>query len=324
MLDVITIGAATRDVFLVSKDFQIMPSPNFTGGQAECVALGSKLEVDQLVFSTGGGATNTAVTFAKLGLSVAVVARLGNDDHGRIILTELSRHNIETNLLRIVPKEITAYSTLLTIKNGERSVLTYRGASSTFSNSDIPWQKLDCKWLYVSSLGGNLELLQKIVAFARKNQLKVALNPGKSELKLAVEMRELLSSISVLIINLEEAQMLAESEDKDPAKLAKQLSYPDLTVVITNGPRGTTAHLNGQTWYAKTTGAKSLSRTGAGDAFGSGLVAALVKDFSLEDSLRVGTLNAESVIQKFGAKAGILTKWPSKKTLNRVSVKLVK
>lgn len=324
MLDVITIGAATRDVFLVSKDFQIIQSPRFAGGQAECVALGSKLEVDELVFSTGGGATNAAVTFAKLGLHTAVIARIGNDDPGRAILAELTKDNIQTELMRIVPKENTAYSTLLTAKNGERSVLIYRGASSTFSNNDIPWPKLACKWLYVSSLGGNVPLLQKLVAFAKQHNLKIALNPGKNELKLAVEMRELLSSVTVLTVNLEEAQILAESDDKDPAKLAKQLSYPDLTVVVTNGAKGTTAHLNGITWYAKTTGVKSISRTGAGDAFGSALVAALATDRSLEDALRIGTLNAESVIQKFGAKAGILTKWPSKKTLNRVSVKLVK
>lgn len=324
MLDVITIGAATRDVFLVSKDFQIINSSQFAGGQAECVALGSKIDVDELVFSTGGGATNAAVTFARLGFQTAVVARIGNDDPGHAVISDLSQVGVQTDLLRIVPKENTAYSTLLTAKNGERSVLIYRGASSTFSSSDIPWKKLQCKWLYISSLGGNLELLQKIVIQAKKQGVKVALNPGKSELKLAVEMRELLSSLNVLLVNLEEAQMLTESDEKDPAKLAKQLAYPGLTVIVTNGTRGTHANAEGQTWYARTTGVKSISRTGAGDAFGSATVAALAHGLPLDAALKVGTLNAEGVIQKFGAKAGIIKKWPSKADLQRVSVKLVK
>jgi sugar/nucleoside kinase (ribokinase family) len=324
MFDIIAIGAATRDIFLVSKEFQIINSSKFSTGQGECVALGSKIDVDELVFATGGGATNAATTFAKLGFSSAVVARIGHDDPGAAIVEELGDSGVHTELLRVLPKEHTAYSTLLTAKNGERSVLVYRGASSSFSSSDVPWKKLTSPWLYITSLAGNLELLQKITAHAKKHGSKVALNPGRGELKRAVEMRELLSSLSVLIVNLEEAQMLAESEEKDGAKLAKLLAYPDLTVIVTNGSRGAHAHAHGQTWFARTSGAKSVSRTGAGDAFGSGIVAALAKGLSLDAALRVGTLNAESVIQKFGAKAGILTKWPKQAQLAKISVKQVR
>lgn len=323
MFDVITIGAAVRDVFLLSKDFQIINSPKFVGGQAECVALGSKIDVDELVFATGGGATNAATTFAKLGFKTAVIARIGNDDPGKAIVADLNKYTVSTELLKVLPKENTGYSTLLTARNGERSILVYRGASSSFSASDIPWKKLNCKWLYITSLNGNIELLQKIVAQAKKNGTKVALNPGRGELKRATEMRELLSSLSVLIVNLEEAQMLTESEDKDGAKLARSLATPGLTVVVTNGPRGAHACNNETTWFVRTSGAKSVSRTGAGDAFGSGLVASLARGMEIDEALRVGTLNAESVIQNVGAKAGILAKWPSKKHLESITVKPV-
>ena len=325
MFDVITIGAAVRDIFLVSKNFQSINSPSFVGGQTECVALGSKLEIDNIIFSTGGGATNAAVTFARLGFKTAIVARIGNDDPGAAIVEDLSINRVDTELLRISTTDQTAYSTLLTAKNGERSALVDRGASSSFSVSDIPWKKLKSKWLYITSLGGNLELLQKILAQAKNHGTKVALNPGQGELKRAVEMRELLSSLSVLIVNLEEAQLLAETEDKDAVKLAKRLAYPNLTVIITDGARGAYAQAEGKTWFVRTSsGIKSVSRTGAGDAFGSGTVAALAKGFKLEDAVRVGTLNAESVIQKFGAKTGILTKWPNKQRLASINVKHMK
>ncbi|MEK7139518.1 MAG: carbohydrate kinase family protein, partial [Patescibacteria group bacterium] len=221
-------------------------------------------------------------------------------------------------------KEQTGYSTLLTAKNGERSILVFRGASSAFNASDIPWKKLECKWLYVTSLGGNLELLQRIVAQAKKEGTQVALNPGRAELRRAVDMRELLSSLSVLIVNLEEAQMLSESETKDGAKLANLLARPGLTVIVTDGPRGAHAVADGRTWFVRTSSAKSISRTGAGDAFGSGLVASLARGAEIDEALRVGTLNAESVIQKVGAKAGILSKWPSKKHLATIVVKPIK
>ncbi|MFZ2681645.1 MAG: carbohydrate kinase family protein [Patescibacteria group bacterium] len=324
MFDIISIGAATRDVFLISREFQIINSPKFVGGQGECVALGGKIDVDEIYFATGGGATNAAATFANLGFKSSVIAKIGKDEPGAAILADLTHYKVDTSLLQIANKETSAYSTLLTTKSGERSVLVHRGASATFVSKDIPWKKLNAKWLYITSLAGNLDVLEKLVAAAHKQGLKIALNPGKGELKQPAKVRELLPHLDVLLVNLEEAQALAESTEKDGAALTKLLAQPQLCVIVTNGSKGAHAHAAHDTWFIRTSGKKSISRTGAGDAFGSGVVAGLMKDLSLDNALRVGTLNAESVIQKFGAKAGILTKWPSKQQLATISVKLVK
>ncbi len=324
MFDVITLGAATRDVFLVSKDFQFIQSHKFATGVGECVPFGAKIDIDNILLSSGGGATNAAVTFARLGLSAGIVAKVGDDEAGRGIKTELHGEGVDVRLMKTTDKDSTAYSTLLTAKNGERSVLVYRGASATFAPSDISWTKLKAKWIYASSLAGNLDVMKQVLTHAHKHKIKVAFNPGKGELKRATDMRKLLPKLSILIVNLEEAQMLTENPDKDVAKQLKLLAQPNLTVVITNGPSGAYALADGTAWYARTSGVKSVSRTGAGDAFGSGLTAALIKGYSLDDAMKIGTLNSESVIQKFGAKAGILNKWPSKKDLAKYSVRKVR
>lgn len=324
MLDVITLGAATRDVFLVSRDFQIINSPKFVGGQAECVALGHKIDVEQIYFSTGGGATNAATTFGNLGFQTGIVTRVGKDDAGAAVMHDLGQANVQLGQVKIIPKATTAYSTLLTTTSGERSVLVYRGASSSFENTDIAWKNLNSSWLYISSLAGNVNLLRKIIAHAKKHGLRVALNPGNGELKHAADIRELIPSLSVLLVNKEEAQLLLGTNEAEVPKLLHQLAAPDVHVIITDGHRGTHAYLNGQIWFARTTGAKSISRAGAGDAFGSGTVAGLMKGWPLDEALRLGTLNAESVIQKFGAKAGILTKWPKKNQLAKVTVRALR
>jgi sugar/nucleoside kinase (ribokinase family) len=51
---------------------------------------------------------------------------------------------------------------------------------------------------------------------------------------------------------------------------------------------------------------KALDRTGAGDAFGSGFVAALAKGLPIEDALTLGSANATSVVTQIGSKPGIL------------------
>lgn len=320
MPDVITIGSATRDVFLLSKAFQIIRSPQNDHGHLECVELGAKIDVESCELTTGGGATNAAVTFARLGFSTAAVTRIGDDEPGHAVLADLTAANVDTALVKTVKKGRTAYSTLLTAQNGERTVLVYRGVSSEFAQTDIPWKGLSAKWLYITSLSGNLELLQKLLEAAKKKDIKVALNPGGGELMRAAQLRPLLSGVDVLLLNLEEAQSFTGSTSKDGKELSQMLAKGETIAVVTDGQRGAYAAQGKIKYYAKNRNVKSVSRTGAGDAFGSGLVAALMKDMSLEDALKVGTLNAESVIQEIGAKKGILTAWPKAKALEEIRV----
>ncbi|MFA5947189.1 MAG: carbohydrate kinase family protein [Patescibacteria group bacterium] len=320
MYDIITIGSAVRDVFLLSKSFQLIKSDKFSTGVGECVALGEKIDVEQLVLSTGGGATNAAVTFANLGFLTAIVSRVGLDEPGDDVLRDLARYKVDTSLVKRIKGGQTAYSTLLTAPNGERTALVHRGVSSEFALADVPFKTLATKWYYVSSLSGNVALLAKIISHAQKTGAKIAVNPGGGELLKASELRALLKDVDVLLVNLEEAQKLTGLSTKDGKELAAKLSSETTLAVVTDGPRGAYASFSKVRYSARNRNVPSISRTGAGDAFGSGVVAALAKGMSVEDALKVGTLNAESVIQHIGAKAGIMAKWPNKKLLDEIRV----
>lgn len=320
MYDIITIGSATKDVFLVSKQFKTIRSEAFVGGVGECVSLGSKIEVDQFVETTGGGGTNTAATFAKLGFETAVVTRVGDDAAGRDILDELKARNTSTRFVKKIKKGQTGYSVLLTTDDGERSVLVHRGVSGEFSGNDFPKQA-KTRWLYVSSLAGNVSLMNEISRWAKTHKVSIAYNPGSPELKRGLKaFATILRNVEVLIMNIEEAQLLTETKTRDVKKLATLIGCKS-TLILTDGPNGAYAFSGGTRLHARTSGAKSISRTGAGDAFGSGVVAALMKKMSLEDALRIGTLNAESVVQQYGAKLGILKTWPHKKALAKIKVR---
>ena len=84
MFDVITIGSATRDVFLASKGFKVKRDKSSVTDVDLVLPLGSKIEVENIIFETGGGATNAAVTFTRQGLKTAAIARLGEDPGGRL------------------------------------------------------------------------------------------------------------------------------------------------------------------------------------------------------------------------------------------------
>lgn len=321
MYDIITIGAAVRDVFLLSDQFQMIRSEAFETGVGECVPLGAKIEVDQKVETTGGGATNAAVTFSRLGFSTATICRVGDDGAGRDILQDLKKEKVSTALIQKVPRGETAYSALLTAPGGERSVLTYRGISATFTTSDIPWRALEAKWIYLTSLGGNISLAERIIKATDEEETSIAWNPGGKELALGpVVVRRVLKRVSLFILNREEAAKLTGKDRIAEAFIA--LKVPKQTmVIITDGDKGSWAFADGKAWHSGTTGATSVSRTGAGDAFGSGVVAGLMHGFTLPQALALGTLNAESVIKHVGAKKGILKRWPSPSALARVPIK---
>ena len=112
MQDIITIGSATKDVFLISRGFKIIKSKEFKTGFGECFAYGSKIELGDIYFDTGGGATNAAYTFRNLGLKTGIYTRIGNDFTGLEIKKVLSDKKVDISNIFIDKKHKTAYSTI--------------------------------------------------------------------------------------------------------------------------------------------------------------------------------------------------------------------
>lgn len=328
--DVLTIGSATRDIFLVSDEFTAIRSTKSETGEMECMPLGSKIDVQKFVATTGGGATNAAATFRSLKFKTAIICRIGNDATGRDVLEDLNRYKVETKYVNQIKDGQTAYSTLLTMPQGERTVLVYRGISAKFTEADIHWSAIrKSKWIYLTSLGGNLELSKKIVEFAHKHHVKVAWNPGGGELKKGLKaFSSILPMINVFILNKEEAELMTgEKNFKKLCSVLQTSPQPSPSKgegarirLITDGSRGTTILDGLSTHHIGTSGSKGISKTGAGDAFGSGFVAALMKNRDSITAAKIGTLNAESVIQHLGAKKGVMKEWPTESKLKKIKI----
>jgi ribokinase len=303
-LKILTFGAATQDVFLAGKALHARRDVR-TRDYVEQFPLGAKIDVDNVYFDTGGGATNAAVTFARQGLLAGFVGKIGHDPAGSEVLRVLRREGVAIDRVVTDPKLSTGYSTLLVAPTGERTILTHRGASHELSAKDIAIRTLEADWFYISSLAGNLDLLEKLLKHANNHHIQVAIDPGAAELAQTKKLRALLPLITVLKANAEELQQLFGGNDlRDTVSRAEGVCP---YVVGTNGPAGSYAAVAGKLYQAGTyQKVKVVDRTGAGDAFGSGFVAALAKGLPIEDALTLGSANATSVVAKFGAKAGIL------------------
>ena len=93
--DVITIGSALVDTF-VSTDSDLVRIE--TGSSKEeyiAFPLGSKVLINKMNQTTGGGGTNTAVSFARLGLNTGFLGKIGDDSNGDFIVEMLGEENVE-------------------------------------------------------------------------------------------------------------------------------------------------------------------------------------------------------------------------------------
>ena len=300
---VIAIGAGVQDVFLQSNIFK--PHREDDGELVEEFELGSKNDVENVVFSTGGGGTNAAVTFARQGLHSLYMGHIGNDVAGQAVLDDLHKEGVDTSLVKTQKDTGTGYSVLLLAPSGERTILTYRGASTKFKLHESDFHGMKADWFYISSLGGNLDALKIILDYAKAHKIEVAINPGKGELKQARELRKLLPSFNILCLNKDELQMLFGDGTLEEVVIKASEHVP--CVVGTDGPHGVIAAYDKKLYKAGMyDDVPVIDRTGAGDAFNSGFVAMAAKGESIEKAITFGSANSTGVVSKIGAKAGIL------------------
>lgn len=312
MYDIITFGSATLDVFMKSKKLKVVESEEFKTKQGLCVPLGSKLHMEEVVLAMGGCGTNSAVTFGRQGLKTAYFGQIGKDMGGQKVKEELSENNVSLDLLKETDKYPTALSVILSAPGIGRSILERYGACHELTETSIPFDKLQSRWFYISSLSAKShDMLVPLVNFAKENKIKIASNPGGSmkTSKHTEILKSALDKIDILILNQEECARLTGEDFKDEEKiLAKLNQWIKGIAVMTKGPEGVVVSDSKKMYRAGIPESDLVDRTGAGDAFGSGFVAGWMAKQDIAHAIQLGTANATAVLQKMGAAQGLLKK----------------
>lgn len=297
MYDVISIGAATVDIFVKS-------SAVIDDGKYQKFFASSKNEIDSSLICSGGGATNSSITFSRLGLKCTPISLLGSDHLSNYIIDDLKKDKIKTDFLVKSKNESTDFSVIFIDKVGGRSIFTNRG-NTHLTADDIVWSKMKTKWFYITSLEGNLELLEMIIGYAKENDIKIAINPGNREIAKPRRLLALLKHCNFLLLNKTESETLSG----DPSKTDSFWNFfPKVcpTVAITNGREGAHILTQDEHLFSPILNIKPVDETGAGDAFGSACVSSIIKGNNLQTSLEWGIKNSASVVSRMGAKDGIL------------------
>lgn len=307
MARIVSLGSALQDVYLIDHDDLV---PTSIGGEAIFgkVLVGSKVDIDRISYEVGGGGVNSAITFARHGHEVVFMGNIARDPAGAAVVRVLSREGVDDSYIQFLERRTTGTSVvLLDSKSGERTILTCRGASEQFGNFEAAdLELISPDWLYVTTLRGDLATLEKFFKKAHELGVRAMFNPGVRELERAPDLTKLLKYVDILNVNKSEAAQLVPGTTLTEL-LYRLQNYVD-TVIITDGPMGGIAG-NGEEIYrfGIYEDKKVRDATGAGDAFGSGFLAALADGKSFRRSLVFASANSTAVVSQLGANRGILT-----------------
>ncbi len=309
-IDVLSVGDIVTDAFIKLLDDQAHTYEN-EHGKWIAMPFGQKVPFDHVeVLEAVGNAANASVSFARLGISSGLASNVGGDLAGRDIITALHKENVDSRFVRINPGKLSNYHYVLWYKE-ERTILikheAYEYHWPKFKPSEIP------KWIYFSSVAKEAETYHdEIAEWLHENpEVKLAFQPGTFQIGLGVErLKDLYARTEVLVLNREEAVQVTGGDYHDLHDLFNRLhSYGPKIVCITDGPDGAYAS-DGENRFRMPPypdPAPPKERTGAGDAFASTFVAALIKGSNIEGALQWGPINSMNVVQNVGAQAGLLT-----------------
>lgn len=324
MYDIIAVGSSTVDVFARTQFSELIKIVK-PKGEVDLLAYpsGSKILIEELNFTTGGGGTNTSVSLSRLGHKVAYLGKLGNDENADFITNRLKKEKVDLIVSR--GKGCSGYSLILDSLEHDRTILAFKGVNDKLNFSEVPLKKLKTKWFYFSSMmGKSFKTLEKLSVYAKKNNIKTVFNPssylaekGKDYLKI------ILNNTEILILNKEEASLLV-GESKIQAMLKKIISLGPRIAVITDGGKGVYCSDGRYLYQGMPTKIKVVETTGAGDAFASSFLSGIIKKNDVEFAIKLGVTNAESVITYHGAKNKLLKYKEALEILKKKPIKVKK
>lgn len=303
--DIISIGDSSLDTFLMIDEDEARLIHGVKKNVCEiCFDYGDKIPVKSVQESVGGNAANTAVGFSRLGLKTAIYSILGADDAGDRILKKLQQEKVGHKYVQ--KNGHTNHSTILSYE-GERTIFSYH------EKRDYGLPRLTpSSWFYITSMrDGYHSVFRSLSAYLQKNPAFIAYNPGTYQLHAGIAASQIiLNKTTVLILNRQEsASWLKRSAAEDIQTLLSELADKGPhAVVITDGPKGSYGFDGINFYHCPSTYVPTKESTGAGDAYASGLTAALFYGYPLKEAMIWGTLNSASVISKIGSQAGLLTK----------------
>ena len=263
---------------------------------AHIVIPGETLSSNRLTSFPGGKGANQSVAISKAGLEVYHAGKVGYD--GKWIVKKLQDLGVNTKFIKSV-KSPSGQAFIQRSKDGENSIILYKGANNLIDNTYINSVLKHFKKNDLLLLQNETSNIDNIIKKAKQKDLKICFNPAPFT-KEVLNME--LDKIDYLILNEIEGSRLAE-KDTLPKDIIMILSekYPNTEIVLTLGENGVIAIKNGEIFQENSCKIDVVDTTGAGDTFIGFYIFGRLKNYGIKETLKLATKASSIAVTKKGA-----------------------
>lgn len=257
----------------------------------------------------GGKGCNQATAAAKLGLRVAMVARLGDDAFAQIAMDNFKQNGVLAEHVITDAQHHTGVALIEVDDKAENSIVVAPGANEYFTQVEIDHIKplIEQSKILLMQLEINQDAIDYAAKIAHEAGVTVVLNPAPAR----ALSDALLGCVDILTPNETEAEILTGivvRTVQDAEQAARALQARGVTdVIITLGA-------NGSYWLGADGGmhipsmpVDAVDTTGAGDAFSGALCAGLAQGKAMQDAIALATAVAALSVTKVGTSPAMPT-----------------
>jgi sulfofructose kinase len=262
---------------------------------------GERLPAREAMLAGGGVAATAAVALARLGVPVAFVGRVGDDDAGRLVRDGLAAAGVDVAGLRTVAGRTPVTIVLVEADTGERALVPdTRGVPPIGLQADDVARCADAEWLHVDQTG------YPTLASLRAAGITTPVSLDGGNFVAALDLRTV-----DLYAPTERALLARYPGDGLEGALRLAVAEGPRFVVVTRGAAGSIAAERAAGGAEPAVSAVPapnvpiVSTLGAGDVFHGALLAALVERRPLPEALRWANAAAALACRALDGRAAI-------------------
>lgn len=271
---------------------------------------GETLHGTRFLMSFGGKGANQAVTAARLGAQVSMVAKLGEDIFGRDTLKNFETQGIDTRAIFFTNDASSGTAAISVDSDGHNTIIIVAGANELLSPEDIDTARsvIESAQVLICQLEIPLETTLAALRIARAAGVTTIFNPAPARPDLPAEIyalsdifcpneteTELLTGLKV--------ETLKEAENAARALLQRGCGK----VILTLGERGSLLVSPEETFYVESKKVKAVDTTGAGDSFVGSLAYFIAQDKPFQEAMKKASQIAAISVQADGTQTSFPT-----------------
>jgi sugar/nucleoside kinase (ribokinase family) len=263
---------------------------------------------EHVVVAPGGCGSNVAIGLCALGVSTALIGRIGSDDAAGLVETYWRRIGLDTRFIQRVEALSTGTSIGLIDHEAQPRFIHTSGANQTLTAAAIDLPLIIREGVHNLHIGGYFVLpgvmddsFARVLARAREQGLVVSLDVVRSpRMSDPSFLWPCLPYVDIFLCNSFEASRL--SGDNNPKTAARSLrSRGAQAVIVKMGKDGCWLESSFDSILIPAPTVKVVDTTGAGDAFAAGLIAALLQKKDLPEACLAGNQAGARAVEILGA-----------------------